>query len=85
MSSEPKHNKNKPLRNDGPERFQPKVLVIWLVIFTTIIGLWLINTPTRKPAREWNISEVIKAAEEGRVENGTIKSEVLIGREFERF
>ena len=75
MSEKSKPDKNKPLRNENPERFQPKVLLIWLVIFTTIIGLWLINSPTRKPVREWNISEVIKAAEEGRVEKGTIKSD----------
>ncbi len=84
MSTDPKRNKNKPLRNGNPERFQPKVLLIWLVIFTTIIGLWLINSPTRKPAQEWNISDVIKAAEDGRVQKGTIKLDPTGGANWTR-
>ena len=74
MSTEHKSSKNKPLRNGGPERFQPKVLMIWLLIFTTIIGLWLINDPSSKPD-QWNINEVITAAEEGRIEKGSIKAD----------
>lgn len=75
MSENSNSSRNKPLKNGNPDRFQPKVLTIWLVIIGLIITLWFFNDPQQRPTREWTISEVIRAAEEGLIGEGTIKSD----------
>ena len=52
MSEEEKDQRNKPLRKDSPERFQPKVLIIWLVIIGAILSLYLFSEPQGQKSQE---------------------------------
>ncbi len=74
MSKENKQQRNKPLRNAPPERFQPKVLMIWMLIIFGMISLYLFTDPNREQPEEWKIREVVEAAENQRIAEGTIKS-----------
>ena len=53
----------RPIKNLPPERFQPKVLFIWLAIFAAVVAL-LVWSPgiTTSPAK-LTIQEVIERAE----------------------
>ena len=82
MSEEEKDPRNKPLRKDSPERFQPKVLVIWLVIIGAILSLYLFSEPQGQKSQEWTINEVLNAVEDGRIKEGTIKAEPTGGQNW---
>ena len=82
MSEEEKDQRNKPLRKDSPERFQPKVLIIWLVIIGAILSLYLFSEPQGQKSQEWTIKEVLNAVEEGRIKEGTIKAEPTGGQNW---
>ncbi len=75
MSEEKKVSKNKPLKKSSPDRFQPKVMLIWIGIILAIVVLFSLTDTGKKPVNEWTIHQVITAAEEGLVEKGSIKSE----------
>src|SRR5436190_12021977 len=76
-----KSNKKKN-KNKQPERFQPKVLFIWLVIFATIIGLWSLYPVQEASQKAWTMQEVIKEAQAGNIERGSIKSDPARGTEW---
>ena len=59
-----------PGRNGPPERFQPKVLIIWLVIISAIIALWFAQPGTGSNVRQLSVSELVEAVKEGRIEEG---------------
>ncbi len=82
MSEEEKDQRNKPLRKDSPERFQPKVLIIWLVIIGAILSLYLFSEPQGQKSQEWTIKEVLNAVEDGRIKEGTIKAEPTGGQNW---
>ena len=82
MSEEEKEQRNKPLRKDSPERFQPKVLIIWLVIIGAILSLYLFSEPQGQKSQEWTIKEVLNAVEDGRIKEGTIKAEPTGGQNW---
>ena len=82
MSEEEKDQRNKPLRKDSPERFQPKVLIIWLVIIGAILSLYLFSEPQGHKSQEWTIKKVLNAVEEGRIKEGTIKAEPTGGQNW---
>lgn len=82
MSEEGKDQRNKPLRKDSPERFQPKVIIIWLVIIGAVLSLYLFSEPQGQKSQEWTIKEVLTAVEEGRVKEGTIKAEPTGGQNW---
>jgi len=54
-----------------PERFQPKVIIIWLAIFGVMAVLWY-QTDKSGAANEIPMYDVVVATEEGRVESGKI-------------
>lgn len=75
-------NKHRTNKNKQPERFQPKVLFIWLVIFAAIIGLWSLYPVQESSQKIWTMQEVIKEAEAGNIERGVIKSDPARGTEW---
>ncbi len=77
-----KSNKKKNTKNKQPERFQPKVLFIWLIIFATIIGLWSLYPVQESSQKGWTMQEVIKEAQAGNIERGTIKSDPSRGTQW---
>lgn len=54
-----------------PERFQPKVIIIWLAIFGVMAVLWY-QTDKTGAANEIPMYDVVVATEEGRIESGKI-------------
>ncbi len=82
MSEEEKDQRNKPLPKDSPERFQPKVLIIWLVIIGAILSLYLFSEPQGQKSQEWTIKDVLNAVEDGRIKEGTIKAEPTGGQNW---
>ncbi len=70
--SEPNNTPSgRPGGKNQPERFQPKVILIWLAIFAVMAVLWY---QTDKTGNENQIPmyDVVLATEEGRVESGKI-------------
>ena len=53
-----------------PERFQPKVILIWLVIFAAIIGVWSLNGVQQGQVETLTIPQVLTAIENNQVESG---------------
>lgn len=57
--------------NDGqPERFKPKVLLIWLVIISAIVALWFAQPSTGANLVRLTISELVQAVKDGEIEKG---------------
>lgn len=74
--TQPSQNKpNKPLPGGPPDRFQPKVLIVWLVIFAAIIALWSLYVPQPRDEKTLSIPNVVRALDEGRLAEVTLKSD----------
>ncbi len=70
--SEPSKSPNKGQNGKNqPERFQPKVIIIWLAIFGVMAVLWY-QTDKSGAANEIPMYDVVVATEEGRIESGKI-------------
>ncbi|HEX9785780.1 MAG TPA: ATP-dependent zinc metalloprotease FtsH, partial [Opitutaceae bacterium] len=82
MSEPDKRKKRTPLKSPSPEKFQPRVLLIWMVIFAAIVGLWFMNPANTASVRELKLSEVIAAASRGDVRDGLIKSDSSGGKDW---
>jgi len=81
--SDPKQRGNrKPLKNTPPERFQPRVLFIWLAIFAAIAALWLFNPGASSNAESLRIHQVVEKAEAGDISEGVIKSDSSGGKDW---
>ncbi|MGB0416103.1 MAG: ATP-dependent zinc metalloprotease FtsH [Coraliomargarita sp.] len=84
MSSQP----NKPPNNDSgrngpPERFQPKVLLIWLVIITAMIALWYASPRDPAGSKKYTITELVELLKDGQIEkgDGVMKPDPSLGRD----
>lgn len=75
-----KKRKNSP--SQPPESFQPKVLLVWLLIFATIIGLWSMYPAQSQPKETLTLQEVISEAKSGNIVRGTIKSDPNRGNKW---
>lgn len=70
---EPKSSNNRPTGKGGPERFQPKVIIIWLSILAVMAILWY-QTDTSSASQELLVKDLIQAVDENRVVSGQIVS-----------
>ncbi|MBL4575232.1 MAG: ATP-dependent zinc metalloprotease FtsH [Opitutaceae bacterium] len=82
MADNENNNKRNSLKNSPPERLQPKVLVIWLAIFASIVALWYFNPGSAGKGKAMNIQTVIEAAQGGDVSEGAIKSDPTGGKDW---
>ena len=62
--------RNPPGNNGSPQRFQPKMLLIYLAIVGVMLTLWFANPGDRSKRRPLTVSELVEAIEEGRVVEG---------------
>ena len=60
----------RPLKNSPPDRFQPKVAMIWLIVVMAIASLFLLGPRTNKGVEELGLHEVFKELERGNVIEG---------------
>lgn len=59
-----------PNRKGPPERFQPKVLLIWLVIISALLALWFAQPGAGADAQRLTVSELVQAVKAGQIEKG---------------
>ncbi len=71
-----------PQRPPQPDRFQPKVLMIWMGIIAAIFTLYALSNSHRTTVASRSVPQIIEAAEKGRVISGTIKNEPNGGSEW---
>jgi cell division protease FtsH len=72
----------RPLKSLPPDRFQPKMLIIWVFIICLVVGIvWWSPQVTTAPA-QIQIYDVITHAEAGDVVNATIQSEPSAGLDW---
>jgi len=84
MSSENKTpQKNDSGRNGPPQRFQPKVLLIYVVIVGAILTIWFANPGAGSNVKQLTISELIEAVKDGKIaENeGVMEPDPSYGRD----
>jgi cell division protease FtsH len=72
-----------PQKNSPPERFQPKVLLLWAVIITAIIALWYSTPGVSGDQRMLGVSELMEAVEAGRIakDSGVMKPDSSLGQD----
>lgn len=71
MSSENNTPQNNNSGNNGsPQRFQPKVLLIYLVIVAAILTIWFANPGAGSNVHQLSISELVEAVKDGEITEG---------------
>jgi cell division protease FtsH len=80
---EPENKKKRsPLKNLPPDRFQPKVLLIWVAIAIAAFTL-LYWTPGRLSApATLKVQQVVELAEQGKIKEGVIRPDASGGRDW---
>ncbi|ADE54769.1 ATP-dependent zinc metalloprotease FtsH [Coraliomargarita akajimensis] len=84
MSSQPNTpQKNDSGRNGPPERFQPKVLLIWLVIITAMVALWFAQPGGAAGSKLMTVAEVVEAVKNEQIAEGegVMKPDPSLGRD----
>lgn len=79
MSDNRNDKKRRPLKNLPPERFQPKVLLIWLSILAVVLMLFYLPGGKMTPVTELRMQEVVERAEKGEVQDGMMKPDASSG------
>lgn len=66
------HNKQKKESGSGkaPQRFQPKVLIIYLVILAGVLTLWFANSSAKSGIKQLTINELVQLVESGAFQAG---------------
>ncbi|HUG10501.1 MAG TPA: ATP-dependent zinc metalloprotease FtsH [Opitutaceae bacterium] len=67
--------KRRPLKNLPPDRFQPKVYLIWGALILAMVSLWLFNPGKPTSPMSLKVQEVVELAEKGEVLKGAIKAD----------
>lgn len=71
--SEGQQPTNKPQRPPQPDRFQPKLLILWVVLIAVILLLFEWYPQQSQNTVQMNVAEVVKAAEQGRIQKLFLK------------
>lgn len=81
--SEPKNeSKRRPLNNLPPDRFQPRVLIIWLGIVGAVLAILYFNPGNNPSVAVLKVQRVVELAEEGQIKRGVIKPDSTGGRDW---
>jgi cell division protease FtsH len=82
MSAPDNNKKRRPLKSMPPDGFQPKMLLIWVVIIAAIVALYFFN-PARSPQpATLKIQQVVELAEQGKIADAYIRSDSSGGRDW---
>ncbi|MGA2445899.1 MAG: ATP-dependent zinc metalloprotease FtsH [Opitutaceae bacterium] len=76
-------SKRRPLKNLPPDRFQPKVWLIWLSILVILALLWKINPGRINAPASLKIQEVVDYAAADKIAEGVIRPDPTGGRDWE--
>ena len=79
MSDSKNEKKRRPIKSLPPDRFQPKVMLIWLAIVGAVLALFYLN-PGKVPApANLKIDQVVELADKGAVAEGVISPDASTG------
>ena len=79
MSDYKNEKKRRPIKSLPPDRFQPKVMLIWLAIVGAVLALFYLN-PGKVPApANLKIDQVVELADKGAVAEGVIRPDASTG------
>ncbi len=81
MSDTRNEKKRRPLKNLPPERFQPKVILIWLSVFGAMAALFYFSNGKVQAPATLKIQEVVEYAEKGQIAKGEIRADASGGRD----
>ncbi|MDR2377135.1 MAG: ATP-dependent zinc metalloprotease FtsH [Puniceicoccales bacterium] len=65
-------------------RFQLRVLAIWILLIAGIFSLWSGYSPYRGQLQKWTTRQVLQASQEGKILQGVIQSDPTRGAEWYR-
>ena len=71
--------RKEPANNRSPERFNPKVLLIFLLIISVMTVLWFSNVDSTVNHKQLTVSELLKAMDAGQIQEGTMKPDPSLG------
>ncbi len=69
-----------PQRSSPADRFKP--IFIWLVLIGALLSFWYFGDTQPRATNDWTIKDVLRAAEDGRIAKGTIKSDPTGGLQW---
>ncbi|HEY4301260.1 MAG TPA: ATP-dependent zinc metalloprotease FtsH [Candidatus Didemnitutus sp.] len=75
------NKKRRPLKSMPPDGFQPKVLLIWVVIIAAIVAIYYLPTRSPQPAT-LKIQQVVELAEQGKISEGFLRGDSSGGRDW---
>lgn len=81
MDQQPKQTRN-PLRGGPPNRFQPKVFMIWLGIIVAIFAIMQFSPMQAGAPKEWNVSQLMQALDKGEVAKLTLRPDPGSGSDY---
>ncbi len=76
------NKKRRPLKSLPPDGFPLKTGLIWMAIIGAVVALFLLNPPKAAQPAKLNIQRVVELADQGKVANGTIRSDATGGRDW---
>lgn len=82
MSDPNPESKRRPLKNLPPDRFQPRMLVIWLGIVAAVLAILYLNPGNNPTVAVLKVQRVVELAEEGQIKRGVIKPDSTGGRDW---
>ena len=62
--------KNEPGNNGSPQRFQPKVMLVYLVIVAAILTIWFANPGAGANIKQLTVSELVQAVKDEQIADG---------------
>ncbi|MEN9841051.1 MAG: hypothetical protein RL376_851 [Verrucomicrobiota bacterium] len=72
----------RPLKNLPPEKFQPRMWLIWIALLGTILAVLWFNPPKSQGQAVLKITEVVELAEQGKIKEGLIRFDGSGGRDW---
>jgi len=83
MSDNDLKKKPRSLNKLPPDRFQPKVLLIWLAILAAVLALFYLPTKSMVSPANLNIQQVVEMADNKQIKEGAIRSDTSgVGRDW---
>ncbi len=73
------NKKRRPLKNIPPEGFPIKMLLFWAIGISALVALFMLNPGKTPQPAVLGIQQVVDLAQQGKIANGTIRSDVTGG------
>ncbi len=83
MTENDNKSRRRSLKSLPPDRFQPKVWLIWLSILGILVLLWRYNPGRINSPAQLKIQEVVDFAAADKIAEGTIRADASGGRDWE--